>query len=84
MDTPPARTLGKPQEVIFSIVFTLSLGCICFLMQGKSDWVEKGGPFPCSQKLHNNFLVRCEASASVFLIASPGVGIDFSAVARAT
>lgn len=34
--------------------------------------------------LHNNFLVDREASARLVFIASPGPGIDFSAVAMAT
>ena len=48
-------------------------------MQGKSHWgrVWGGGRFPQADALSHNLLVYCEASASVFFIASPGVGIDF-------
>lgn len=46
--------------------------------------VRLGGVSGGGGALHNNFLVDREASASLVFIASPGPGIDFSAVAMAT
>lgn len=63
------QNAGKPQEVIFPIVLaTVAEAPLLPHAGGKSGGVEGVGGAPVSLQsgsLHNNFLLDCEASASV-------------------